>query len=92
MISYASLKLINSIIINKTPKAIYSLFNINRRSMVDINLKYIPKSKYHERFFLCKELKMYNKLPKTIKGLSKSKFKKSIKQHLKATTGADTRD
>ena len=92
MISNASLKLINGIVIDKTPKAIYNLFKINRRAVVDINLKYIPKSKYYEQFFLYKELKNYNKLPQTLKGLSKFKFKKSIKEYLKSTTGADTRD
>ena len=92
MISNASLTLINDIFINKTSKALYNLFKINKRSVVDINLKYMPKSKYYEKFFLCKELKHYNKLPKTLKGLSKQKFKMSIKEHLKTTTGTDTRD
>ena len=92
MISSASLKLLNNIIINKEPKAIYDLFKINRRSVVDINLKYTPKTKYYENFFLCKELKIYNNLPKNLKGLTNSKFKKSIKEYLKATTGTDTRD
>ena len=92
MISNASLKFINNIIISKAPKAIYDLFKINRRSVVNINLRYIPKSKYHENAFLCKELKNYNNLPKTLKGLTNLKFKKSIKEYLKATTGTDTRD
>ena len=43
MISNASLKLINNIITDKTPKAIYNLFKINRRSVVDIDLYYMPK-------------------------------------------------
>lgn len=92
MISYASLKLIHNIIINKMPKSIYDLFKINRRSVVDINLKYVPKTRNYKQFYICKELKNYNKLPQTLKGSNKFKFKISLKEHLKATSGSDSRD
>ena len=63
MISNDSLKLIHNIIINKTPKSIYNLFKINSRTVVDIRLNYMPKSRNYKQFYLCKELEKYNKLP-----------------------------
>ncbi len=92
MIINASLKTLNNIIINKTPRTIYNLFKINRRSIVDIQTFYQPKSTELKNFFIYKTLKIYNHLPKVLKELDHTKFKKQIKTYMLNYRESDTMD
>ena len=71
---------------------IYDLFRVSNRSVVAVNTKYIPKSRKFEQFFLNKELKVYNKLSKSVKGLDNHEFKSALKGHLNRMQISDSMD
>ena len=83
MIKCSAMKLIHNIIKFKTPIAIFEMFRINKRSNVDVVTIYRPKTQKTEKFYLYNALKLYNKLPKSLK--EKHDFKGELKKHLLLT-------
>ena len=79
MIKYSSINLLHNILNKNEPKIIINMLKINRRSVVDINTKYIPQSRELKSFFIYKSLKLYNAIPKELKHLETNKFKKALK-------------
>ena len=92
MIKYSSINLLHNILNKNEPKIIIGMLKINRRSVVDINTKYIPQSRELKSFFIYKSLKLYNAIPKELKHLETNKFKKALKKYIENVQVSDTYD
>ena len=92
MIKYSSINLLHNILNKNEPKIIINMLKINRRSVVDINTKYIPQSRELKSFFIYKSLKLYNAIPKELKHLETNKFKKALKKYIENVQVSDTYD
>ena len=68
---------------------LYNLYKIPKRSVVEITPIYIPKTVKTTKFFLYSGMKLYNKLPNSIK--QGKNFKSKLRYHI--SSGAyDTND
>ena len=92
MILNSSLNVLHNVFTNHEPKAILSLFKLNRRSVAKIYTQYIPKNRELKNFYIYKSIKTYNKLSNDIKGLNKSRFKTKIKSLFRNNQIPDTYD
>ena len=90
IIKCASIKLVNNILCTKTPKVLFDLYKVGRRSTVNTVTIYKPKTKKTESFFLYKGLSQLNQLPKNIK-IAKN-FKSEIKSYIMNSKPNDTCD
>ena len=73
----------------KTPEVLYNSYKIPNRAVVDIVPTYIPKTVKTEKFFLYSGLKMYNKLPISLKNAKN--FKTKLKDYI-SSGDYDTND
>ena len=68
MIKHSSIITIHTIIVNRTPKALINLININNmRQSKEISTKYIPRTEKLKKFYFIQGLKLYNDIPSNFK-------------------------
>ena len=68
MIQHSSISIIHNIIVNKTPKSLYLMFNTdNRRIGKEIKPRYIPKTTQYSNFYTIQGINIYNKIPNNFK-------------------------
>ena len=94
MIHFSSINIIHKLIKNKQPSSILNILKINKntRTTTQITTHYIPKTEHFKKFYIYKQLKLYNNIENDTKNKSIIGFKNEMRQRLLYKPVSDTCD